>query len=84
MCFWYAWKFTVKYYLIILLIPLELRDQDDNSKDGLSAGIIGGAIAGAVVFIVIILLCIGVWCVKRSKQKKLSFAPNDDVHTIPG
>ena len=68
-------------------MPLESRDQNDNtdSKDGLSAVIIGGVIAGAVLFIIIIiLLCIGIWCVKNSKQKRLSFAPNESVLSNPG
>ena len=78
---------VVSHYTYIYYMPLESRDQNDNtdSKDGLSAVIIGGVIAGAVLFIIIIiLLCIGIWCVKHSKQKRSSFAPDESVLSNPG
>ena len=75
---------TYNYKIMCLLSELR-NDQNDDSENGLSGAVIGGAIAGAVVFIaIIILLCIGIWFIKHSKQKQTSFPVDNSVYTNPG
>ena len=75
----------MKLVYIRFELLIELRDQNDDSENGLSGVIIGGATAGVVVFIVlIILLCIGIWFIKRSKQKRTSFPVDSSVYANPG
>ena len=72
----------MKLVYIRFELLLELKDQNDDSENGV---IIGGATAGVIVFIVlIILLCFGIWFLKCSKQKRTSFPVDSSVYANPG
>ena len=73
----------MKLVYIRFELLLELRDQNDDSENGLSGVIIGGVTAGVVVFIaLIILLCFGIWFIKRSKRKRIPV--DSSVYGNPG
>ena len=74
----------MKLVYIRFELLLELRDQNDDSENGLSGVIIGGVTAGVVFIVLIILLCFGIWFIKHSKRKRTSFPVDSSVYGNPG